>query len=253
MNAPFFPPPALTLASYNIHKGVGTDMRRDPARTVQVIAELRADIIALQEADRRFGDRKAVLDLQHLAELTGLQPVALGGRLGAQASGWHGNLLLVGASVLVEQARTLSLPGLEPRGAIVADLRVGDMPLRIIAAHLGLLRQSRRAQAERLAQEVGSADGRAVLVMGDFNEWRLGRDCGLMPLRRGLRAVKASGKSVASFPAQRPLLPLDRIIGCRQAGLEGLRVHDSRLARQASDHLPICATLRLPQAAQAAI
>ena len=48
-------PRDLSVASYNIHKGIGTDRRRDLTRTVAVIAEIGADILALQEADTRFG------------------------------------------------------------------------------------------------------------------------------------------------------------------------------------------------------
>ena len=75
------------VGSYNIHKAVGTDMRRDPARVVRVIAEMGADIVALQEVDRRFGDRRGVLDPAHLAEETGLTPVVLTDRLGKAAHG----------------------------------------------------------------------------------------------------------------------------------------------------------------------
>lgn len=240
----------LIVSSYNIHKAVGTDMRRDPTRTVQVIAEIGADIVALQEVDRRFGDRKGVLDPSALQQATGLQPVTLTDRLGIRAQGWHGNLLLLrGADV--ENARAITLPGLEPRGAIVADIRIHGQPLRIIAAHLGLLHQSRLLQARFLSREIEGGDGRPTLVMGDFNEWRLGAGCSLMPLRRELRAVKKSAQTIASFPAQMPILPLDRIIGCRQADLSDLRVHDSALARKASDHLPIRAGLRLPRAQRA--
>jgi len=237
----------LRLASYNVHKGVGTDLRRDPLRTVAVLREIGADIVALQEVDRRFGARAGVLDLDRIADETGLEPVPLGDRLGLRASGWHGNLLLVrGAEV--ESAQAVTLPGLEPRGAILADLRIGGHPLRIIAAHLGLTRAARLVQARRLATEIGGGDDRPTILMGDFNEWRLGADCGLMPLRRGLRAVKRSAATVASFPAQYPVLPLDRIIGCRQSVLGQVGLHDSPLARRASDHLPIVARLRLPAA-----
>ena len=47
----------LTFVSYNIHKGVGLDRRRDPERIVAVLREIDADVIALQEVDRRLGDR----------------------------------------------------------------------------------------------------------------------------------------------------------------------------------------------------
>lgn len=238
------------VGSYNIHKAVGTDMRRDPARVVRVIAEMGADIVALQEVDRRFGDRRGVLDPAHLAEETGLTPVVLTDRLGKAAHGWHGNLLLL-RGAQVEQAEAVTLPGLEPRGAIVADIRMNGHPLRLIAAHLGLLRQSRLLQARFLARHVGAPDGRPTLVMGDFNEWRLGADCGLMPLRRELRAVKRSALTRPSFPARMPVLPLDRIMACPQLDLHDLRAHDSPLARRASDHLPLRAVLRLPQAQSA--
>lgn len=236
--------PELLFGSYNVHKGVGSDMRRDPLRTVSVLREIGADIVALQEVDRRFGAREGVLNLDALHAATGLRPVAVSDRLGHSAHGWHGNLLLVrGAEV--EQARALTLPGLEPRGAIVADLRVNGLPLRIIATHLGLLHQSRLMQAQRLAREVEEAAGRPVILMGDLNEWRLGVGCSLMPLRRGLRAVKRSADTVPSFPARLPMLPLDRIIASKPAELVGIEPHDTPLARAASDHLPIKARIRL--------
>ena len=236
-------PADLLVGSYNVHKGVGADMRRDPSRIVEVIREIGGDIVALQEVDRRFGDRKGVLDLEHLAEMTGLSPVLMDGRLGKLSHGWHGNLLLF-RNAEVEEARAITLPGLEPRGAIVADLKVAGQPLRVIAAHLGLLHQSRLLQARRLVEEIEGADGRPTLVMGDLNEWRLGTSCSLMPLRKGLRAVKRSSLTVPSFPARMPVLPLDRIITCNRAELTLIEPHVSALAKQASDHLPIKARLR---------
>lgn len=232
----------LRIASYNVHKGVGTDLRRDPGRTIRVLREIGADLVALQEVDRRFGDRAGVLDLERLEEETQLAAVPLDGRLGRRASGWHGNLLLVkGAEI--EDARPVDLPGLEPRGAIVVDLRVGDQPLRVIAAHLGLFRASRLIQARRLADEIGGADDRPTILMGDCNEWRIGAKCSLMPLRHRLGAEGRA--AVPSFPARLPVLPLDRIIGCGRAQVSDFAPHDTPLARVASDHLPVTARLRL--------
>ena len=45
---------------------IGTDRRRDLARTVAVIAEIGADVLALQEADTRFGTRTGLLDLESI-------------------------------------------------------------------------------------------------------------------------------------------------------------------------------------------
>ena len=51
----------IKVASYNMRKSIGTDRRRRPERTLQVLCEIGADIVALQEADKRFGARAAVL------------------------------------------------------------------------------------------------------------------------------------------------------------------------------------------------
>ena len=232
----------LIIGSYNIHKAVGTDRRRDPHRTINVIGELDADLVALQEGDRRVGDRRGILDLDALRRTTGLQAVPLTTRKSELAHGWHGNLILFRDAEL-ESARVIDLPGLEPRGAIVADLRfAGDRPLRVIAAHLGLFRASRLQQSERLVREI-SGD-RPTLLMGDLNEWRRGPACSLMPMKTGLGAVERA-MMVPSFPAGRPLLSLDRIIGCTRAEISELAPHSSPLARLASDHLPIRARLRV--------
>ena len=51
----------IRVASYNIRKAIGTDRRRMPERVLEVLGEVDADIIALQEADRRFGVRSAAI------------------------------------------------------------------------------------------------------------------------------------------------------------------------------------------------
>lgn len=233
----------VIVATYNVQKGLGLDMRRDPARTARVIGELDADIVALQEADRRFGDRAGVLDLDALREITGLMPVPMPSRSGRRAHGWHGNLVLI-RDAEVEDVRPITLPGLEPRGAIQVDLRIGPHPLRIVAAHLGLLRGSRLIQARALAEAHGQGDGRPTVLLGDLNEWRIGRRSSLLPLTRAMGGHAAPG--APSFPARMPMLPLDRVLTCAAAKVLEIAPHDSPLARIASDHLPVKARLRLP-------
>lgn len=230
---------SLLVASYNIHKCVGLDMRRDPVRTLKVIAEIGADIVALQEADRRFGNKAGLLDLRALERETGLVPIPIQGI--RHAHGWHGNLLLV-RDALVEDVRQLTLPGFEPRGALVAELRVDQTPLRVIAAHLGLLPKSRLQQSRVLTDILGKGDERATLLMGDLNEWR-DTPNSLHPLTQG---YIAPGTVVRSYPARYPLLPLDRIMACPLGVLSDFTPHDTPLARVASDHLPIKARLTLP-------
>ncbi|MGN0931609.1 endonuclease/exonuclease/phosphatase family protein [Falsigemmobacter intermedius] len=232
------PQRALRVASYNVHKCIGTDGRFDPDRIREVIREIDADIIALQEVDRRFGTRDGLLNLPELEARTGLVPVPVSGI--RNADGWHGNLLLV-RSGLVQNVEQIALPGLEPRGAIVTDLQFDDHgPLRVIAAHFGLLRQSRARQVARLSSYLQASADMPALLMGDLNEWRSDHGSVL----HGLHAqISTLPPAVASFPASRPRLPLDRIIPFGPGVLSPVSAHDSDLAKVASDHLPIKAWL----------
>ncbi|HEX8420262.1 MAG TPA: endonuclease/exonuclease/phosphatase family protein, partial [Sphingomonas sp.] len=111
----------LKVASYNMRKGIGTDRRRNPDRILEVLREIDADVVALQEADRRFGARECVLTPHLLDEHSDWQAVAVG--LRAASMGWHGNALLVRKSAQIVDCEAIHLPALEPRGAVMADVR----------------------------------------------------------------------------------------------------------------------------------
>ncbi|MBN9245639.1 MAG: endonuclease/exonuclease/phosphatase family protein, partial [Mesorhizobium sp.] len=212
--------PGVLVASYNVHKCVGTDGRFDPERTFRVIHEIDADVVALQEADRRFGNREGLLDLTRLERETGLTLVPVSGNM--RTHGWHGNVLLFRRGV-VRDVHQIALPGLEPRGAIVAEigLEVGGA-IRIIAAHFGLLRRSRTHQA-RLIQEIMNArDEVPALLMGDLNEWRLNDRSALKTFDAAFGPLPAA---VPSFPSRLPLLALDRMIANRGNILSPIMAH----------------------------
>lgn len=233
----------LTVASYNVHKCVGTDGRFDPGRILDVIREIGPDVIALQEADQRFGERSGLLDLNRLRLETGLLPVPVLGS--TKSHGWCGNVLLFREGI-VEDVHQVSLPGLEPRGALVADIelhgREGRSGLRVIAAHLGLMRRSRRQQADFILDLMQSRRERPTLLMGDFNEWRLGPGSALTRLEPVFGPLPPP---IPSFPARLPVLSLDRIMANRTGLIADLTVHDTPLARVASDHLPLTARVDL--------
>jgi endonuclease/exonuclease/phosphatase family metal-dependent hydrolase len=234
------------VASYNVHKCVGRDRLFEPKRTLAVIREIDADVIALQEVDQRFGDRTGLLDLEALEQQTGLIPVPLDSY--RSSHGWRGNLILarIGTVSRVEQ---LVLPGAEPRGALVVDLMLPAGPLRLIAAHLGLLRSSRAQQVEAILAAAEDGDPRPTLLMGDFNEWRLGRRSSLGALAPAFGPLEAH---VASFPAKFPMWSLDRILANPHSMVSHITIHESPLARVASDHLPIKAQIHLGDAAMQA-
>jgi endonuclease/exonuclease/phosphatase family metal-dependent hydrolase len=229
---------ALRVASYNIRKCMGLDRRRDPDRVLGVVAAIGADAVALQEADRRLGDRPATLDVARIEAVTGLRAVEVS--VNGVSLGWHGNAVLLHPDIRIETVRRLELPGLEPRGAVMVTAVRASRPFRLVAVHLGLTRAYRRRQLNAIVRAAGAgAPDLPTVILGDFNEWR--QDRGLEPLARSF-TVHAPG---LSFHAARPVAALDRIAVNGQVTLEAAGVFRSEAARLASDHLPVWADLRL--------
>lgn len=260
--------PHLTVASYNMRKAVGTDRRRDPARVLRVLEQIDADIVALQEADKRTGTRGAAVPhtmiddhglyeavdfnvshtrlLKHLhGELVGKLPhhalTAPLRRLDFRNLGWHGNAILVKPGIKVTDLEAIELPTIEPRGAVMAELDCGGREVRVIGMHLDISGLRRRRQVVKILDHVERRHrAMPTIIMGDTNEWRANS-----------ATLKAFDERFAiadcgpSFHSRRPLVPLDRIIVDRQFDIVEAGVHKSDCARTASDHLPIWARIAI--------
>lgn len=222
----------LRLATWNIHGAVGLDRRYDPGRIAAVLAEIDADVLALQE----FGSRRGAADLAaHLEAALGL-PVHQ--RPTCTIDGCDfGNAMISRVPLQHLRAHDLSVPGREPRNALEARIGACGPGLRIFAIHLGLAGAERRHQVDRLAALLDAAAELPTVVLGDFNEWRGGRR--LAALAGHLHAPRAP----LTWPAPFPTLALDRVLVSRSGLRTRLGVHRSRLARLASDHLPLVAEI----------
>jgi len=229
---------SLTVASYNIRKAIGVDRRRRPERILDVLAELDADIIALQEADRRFGERVSALPFS-LIDGHGIYkhvPVAIR----PNSIGWHGNALLVKQHVEILDCGALHLPSIEPRGAVVADLRIGRTQLRVVGLHLDLSGLWRRRQSATILHHLAAHhDGVPSIMMGDTNEWRPANGC-----LRDFGTHHIAAPTGPSYHARMPVAALDRIFVSPRLTIVDAGVHISPKARLASDHLPIWAKLK---------
>ena len=228
------PKETLRVATYNIRKAKGTDRERDPERILAVIADLRADVVMLQEADMRLPPRPPALPVARIREITGLVPVDPGGD--GPSMGAHGNALLVAPAWQVEAVKAHDLPGLEPRGMLTARLRgPGERVLRIAGVHLGLLRASRRGQL--MAIRTVMTGDMPTVIAGDFNE--RSETGGLEELGDRFRPLAPRD----SFHARWPRWPLDRIVVSRHFTTPAPEVVLDERTRLASDHLPLVATL----------
>jgi len=228
----------VRVASYNIRKAIGTDRRRNPERILAVLAEIDADIVALQEADRRFGQRSAAIPRMLLDHKSDYQPAPL--NVQTDSIGWHGNAILVRKSARITLSDIIHLPYLEPRGAVVAEVDFGAISLRLFGMHLDLSGLWRRKQAHAIIHAYENASVMPTLLAGDLNEWSAERGC-LADFSRHF-GFAACGRS---FHSRRPVASLDRIMHCNQLKITACGVHDSPNARRASDHLPIWADVKL--------
>jgi endonuclease/exonuclease/phosphatase family metal-dependent hydrolase len=116
-----------------------------------------------------------------------------------------------------------------------------DGLLHVFNVHFGLKIRERAVQVRTLVREhILHRDLTGPrIVIGDLNEWfpgTVGR-----VLRRELHGPRIIRRT---HPAPLPIFPLDRIYWDRHFVSDGFRVHRSRLARVASDHLPVVARLR---------
>jgi len=230
----------LKVASYNIRKAVGLDWRRKPARVLGVLNEIGADVVALQEVDRRFGSRITALDPEVIERETDYQAIRFSHR--PQSLGYHGNVVLARKSIRVVEARPMALPHLEPRGAAVADLERDGVRLRIVGMHLGLTRKWRQLQTESIVAELRALEGNMpTILMGDMNEPDL--KSGVLRAFEQRHTIAACGPS---FHASMPVFTLDRIIVTEDIAIAESGVHLTALSREASDHLPIWAKVTLP-------
>lgn len=224
---------ALRVATYNIHGAVGVDQRHDIGRVARVVAELDADVVALQEVESRHGDADPLVFLERQTSLR-----AVAGPTLLRGVGAYGNALMTRGQFVDVRRIDLSVSGREPRGALDALLDCRGVRLRVLATHLGLRPAERRQQIRALLARLADARVPTTVLMGDLNEWFLwGR-----PLR-WLRAEFRATPAPSTFPSRLPLFALDRIWVQPRDSLRSLGVHATATARLASDHLPLLATI----------
>lgn len=224
----------LRVATYNIHRCVGTDGVESPERIAAVLQELDADVVALQEVACPRETGRSVPEL--LAAACGARLIE--GFTLTDRSSHYGNALLTRCEALRVRRADISVPGREPRGVVEAALDVRGRAVAVFATHFGLSPGERRFQTGRILSLLEATAAEVVMLLGDFNEWFLWGQ----PLR-WLKKRFVTARAPATFPARFPVLRLDRIWVSPPDRLRSLRAHASALSRKASDHLPLVAEI----------
>jgi endonuclease/exonuclease/phosphatase family metal-dependent hydrolase len=224
----------LRVVTYNIHRARGLDGRDRLDRIIDVLGEVDADIVALQEV--------LAPQVPVLAEATGMRVVF--GRTRVLPQGPYGNVCLTRLQLVAHRSYSLTCRPFEPRGCLRADIDGDAGLLHVFNVHLGLHYTERVRQVRMLAGILDPAQLPGPrLVLGDFNEWFNGHASRLLRAEFGHPCGRR--RSVRTHPSVLPVFPLDRIYHDPAMGVERVGVHRSRLARVASDHLPTYADLRI--------
>ena len=238
----------LRVLSYNIHKCIGgVDRRYQPERIAEVIRKLEADVLLLQEVDHDVPRSNRDRQVDVLGDLVGMRYRSWFPNVDVRGGGHYGNAILSRYPLVETTNIDLSIRFKKKRSVLHGVIRVRhdgiDRTVHVYNMHLGLARFERRIQLRTFLDSHPFSTlhhDTPVLVGGDLNDVYGGLDQLLEPA-----GFRGATKRPATFPAWGPLRALDGIFVRGSVDFMKLSRCESELARQASDHRPLVADVRL--------
>jgi endonuclease/exonuclease/phosphatase family metal-dependent hydrolase len=233
----------VRIATYNIHRSRGMDRRTMPARVAEVIREMNADVVALQEVIG--AGPNGLGQAEEIGAAVGMGWVMHSVRM---LRGHHfGNVVLSRFPVVHHGHYDLSWRTCEERACQRVDLELeaGGL-LHVYNVHLGTAVLERRYQAARLAAFVHDHRVRGTkVILGDFNEWMKGLATKTLSSLFQSINIAQHLKRRRTYPGLFPVLHLDHIYYEGDVTVRKLELVRTRQALIASDHLPLVADLRI--------
>jgi endonuclease/exonuclease/phosphatase family metal-dependent hydrolase len=235
----------FNVVTYNVHACRGLDRKICHLRTADILRDCRADIVALQELDCGRARSNNVDQPQAIARELGMECLFY------SCEGWkdgqYGNAIL--SKFPMRLVRSANLPGggrYEPRGAIWAELEVHGKHIQVLNTHLGLTSAERAMQVKALLgpEWLGAhAATDSAVICGDFNFSP--RDPLYRTLTERYRDVQLVQRARRG-PTWLGLRTIDFVLVSHAIEVHEVGVHWSFRARIASDHLPLVASVSIP-------
>ena len=238
----------MKLITYNMHKGFGVGNRRLVLHDMrEALRAANADIVCLQELQgehhhhrnnhRHWPEEE---QLEFLAD--SLWPHTAYGKNAVYQHGHHGNAILSRQPFSDWENINVSHRANASRSLLHGVIESTDgQRLHIICVHLGLFERERRRQIRQLSDRIEShvPHHEALLIAGDFNDWRQRCDRYLRQHSEVEEVFEAHlGKVAPSFPAWYPLLKVDRVYA-RGVSVKAVKRLTGQPWRGLSDHIPL--------------
>jgi endonuclease/exonuclease/phosphatase family metal-dependent hydrolase len=217
------------------------DRRTRPERVVEVLREVDADVVALQEV---IGPGPHGSHIEEIGAALGMGWVMASARhlRGHQ----FGNVVLSRFPIRFHTQHDLSWKACEERCMQRVDVDVNGRILHVYNVHLGTALLERRHQARRLATIVSDRHvSGPKIVLGDFNEWMRGLTTTLLSEKLKSVDLRQYMRRRRTYPGLFPILHLDHIYYDGPLEIVHIQVLRTRLSLVASDHLPLIADVRI--------
>jgi endonuclease/exonuclease/phosphatase family metal-dependent hydrolase len=237
----------VTVTSFNIHHGQGSDGLLDLARIARVIRATGAGVAGLQEVDRHFAARSGWTDqAAELAQRLGchlayganidLDPPAPG-----KPRARFGNAVLSRYPIARwDNTHLVRSPREEQRGLLHAEVDTPGGPLHVYVTHLAASSQRDRIQqARQVVRLVGDND--SAVLLGDFNARPDAPEIATLSAALTDTWAAAPGAGPLAPPPGAPAARIDYIFTSQRLSATWTRLSTDDPA--ASDHLPVVSRL----------
>jgi endonuclease/exonuclease/phosphatase family metal-dependent hydrolase len=235
----------LKVLTYNIHHGRGADGKIDLARIAEIIMKSGADLVALQEVDRKTKRSKGIDQAAELGKLTGMHAVF--GKAIAFSGGEYGDAILSRFPIVTSRVLPLPTdPAKEDRAAVLVEVEANGKPVSFVATHLSHERESsgeRKKAFATIREAVRKSSGAAnAILAGDLNAGPESEE--IIGLREHW-VLTGDKTNRPTWPADKPRIRIDYIALAKGSKFmpSDLQVIDEAVA---SDHRPVLATFEIP-------
>jgi endonuclease/exonuclease/phosphatase family metal-dependent hydrolase len=233
------PDGVLRVMSFNIRHGEGMDGQVSLQRIADVVRTAQADVVGLNEVDRRLPRSGFTDQAARLAKMLDMQR-AFEPNMRWYLLAEYGNAIL--SKYPIKKIENHLLPRIgnnERRGVLVAELDVAGQRVNVMATHLALTDEERIQQTKRIAGIAQALEG-PVILLGDFNAEPNSPE--METLTTKFQDVLAgAGPEGMTFPSNDPDTRIDYVLVRSVAGVKSARVLDSL----ASDHRPVLAEVKI--------